>query len=105
MPTPGDLESDTKGRVLRFRLRQSTLPRPLPPPSPVEDLGKFERSEEPDDFHHRMKMNGLAVLATIILIAGGIWIADTMARMRKNQDCVLMGRPGCTPITVPVAPR
>ena len=35
----------------------------------------------------------------------GIWIADVMAHMRKDQDCVLIGRPGCTPVNVPIAPR
>ncbi len=74
----------------------------MPPPSPVDDLGKFERAGEPDDFRHRMKMNGLALAVTVVLVLAGIWIADTMAQMRKNQDCVLTGRPGCTPVNVPV---
>jgi len=52
-----------------------------------------------------MTMNGLALLATIFLIVAGIWIADVMAQMRKNQDCVLSGRRGCTPVTVPIPPR
>jgi hypothetical protein len=28
-----------------------------------------------------------------------------MAHMRKNQDCVLIGRPGCTPVDVPPRQR
>jgi len=102
---PDDLKDDLKGRVLRFRLRGSTRPAPMPPPSPVEDLGKFERVDEPDDFRHRMKMNGLAIVATVVLIMIGIWIADTMAQMRKKQDCVLTGRSTCAPVNVPIAPR
>ena len=33
-------------------------------------------------------------------VGGGvaIWLADTMADMRRNQDCVLSGRRGCTPV-------
>lgn len=100
-PSPGDI----KGRVLRFRPRNSTRHNRTPPPSPVKDLDKYERSEEPDDFPHRMKMNGLALAVTVVLVLVGIWIADTMAQMRKNQDCVLIGRPGCTPVNVPIAPR
>ena len=96
---------DHRGRVLRFRPRNSALPSRIPPPSPVEDLAKFEHADEPDDFRHRMTMNGLALAATIALILVGIWIADTMAQMRKNQDCVLVGRSGCTPVNVPVVPR
>ena len=83
----------------------NSLPSRMPAPSPVEDLGKYERANEPDDFRHRMKMNALAAAAVIVLIAVGIWIANTMAQMRKNQDCVLIGRPGCTPVNVPVTPR
>jgi hypothetical protein len=102
---PISSSNDIKGRVLRFRPRNSTLPSTITPPSPVEDLGRYERVDEPDDFRHRMKMNGLALLVTIVLVLVGIWIADTMAQMRKNQDCVLTGRSGCTPVQVPTAPR
>jgi hypothetical protein len=52
-----------------------------------------------------MIMNGLAFAATVVLIVAGIWIADVMAHMRKNQDCVLIGRPGCTPVDVPPRQR
>ncbi len=92
--------------MLRFRPRRSFLsPDRAPPPSPVNDLRKYEQPAEPDDFRQRMKVNGLALVATIILVVAGIWIAETMAQMRKNQDCVLTGRSGCTPIKVPIAPR
>ena len=99
-PTP----SKAKGRVLPFRARGALHTRNRPPP--VADLEKYERApDEPDDYWHRMKMNGLALLVTTALIAGGLWIAGVMAHMRKNQDCVLSGRPGCTPVEVPVRPR
>jgi hypothetical protein len=42
---------------------------------------------------------------TIFLIVAGVWIADVMAKMRKDQDCVLSGRRGCTPVDVPIPPR
>jgi hypothetical protein len=101
-PSPSKLE----GRILPFRPRGSLFPRKPPQPAPVPDLEKFERApEEPDDFRHRMIMNGLGLAATAVLIAGGLWIADVMAHMRKGQDCVLMGRPGCTPVDVPLRPR
>lgn len=50
-------------------------------------------------------MNALALVATLALIVAGIWIADVMAHMRKDQDCVLSGRAGCTPVDVPARPR
>lgn len=95
----------SEGRVLKFRPRGSMFARPLPRQSPVEDLGKYEGNDGPDDYRHRMLMNVAALTATIVLVAGGIWIASTMAQMRKNQDCVLTGRPGCTPVAAPIQPR
>jgi hypothetical protein len=102
-----DQHNDSEGRVLPFRRRGSLFTRtPTPPPSPVSDLDKYERQpDEPDDYRHRMLMNGLALGATILLIVVGIWIADVMAHMRKSQDCVLTGRPGCTPVDAPPRER
>jgi hypothetical protein len=75
-------------------------------PPAVPDLEKFERATgEPDDFRHRMTMNALGLAATIALVVTGIWIADVMAHMRKDQDCVLTGRPGCTHIDAPLQQR
>ena len=80
--------------------------RNVPRPPPVPDLEKFERApDEPDDFRHRMVMNALGLVATVVLIVTGIWIADVMAHMRKDQDCVLTGRSGCTRVDVPLPPR
>lgn len=64
------------------------------------NLAKYERDESADDYRHRMTVNVVAFVFIVGLILGGLWIADTMARMRKNQDCVLSGRPGCTPVEV-----
>jgi hypothetical protein len=45
-------------------------------------------------------VNAAAFLFVIALIGAGLWLANTMTQMRKNQDCVLSGRRGCTPIEV-----
>ena len=100
--------SEPEARVLPFRPRGSQFARSSqpPPPPPVADLERFERgADEPDDFRHRMIMNGLGLAVTVVLIVVGIWIAEVMAHMRKNQDCVLTGRSGCTPVEVPLKPR
>jgi hypothetical protein len=94
-----------EGRVLKFRPRGSIFARPMPRQSPVEGLGKYEGNDGPDDYRHRMLMNIAGLAVTIALVAAGIWIANTMAQMRKNQDCVLTGRPGCTPVQIPIQPR
>jgi hypothetical protein len=86
--------SDDAGRVLRFRHRRSDE---LGAP---EDLSKYEHDVEPDDYRHRMLMNIAGLVVVALLIGTGLWIANTMAAMRKNQDCVLSGRRGCTPVEV-----
>ena len=49
---------------------------------------------------------GLLAFALLSLIVYcGIWLANTMAQLRADQDCVLMGRTNCAPIKVPVEPR
>jgi hypothetical protein len=99
-------ESEPEHRVLPFRPRGSLLKRNVPRPPPVLDLEKYERApDEPDDYRHRMLMNGLGLMVTVVLIAAGLWIAEVMAHMRKDQDCVLSGRAGCTPVEVPVRER
>jgi hypothetical protein len=67
---------------------------------PVADLAKFEVSAETDDYRHRMIVNLAAFLFLAALVGGGLWLVDTMAQMRKDQDCVLSGRRGCTPVEV-----
>ena len=75
----------------------------MPPQPTVPDLEKYERTpEEPDDFRHRMMMNGLGLVVTVVLIAGGLWIAEVMAHMRKDQDCALTGRSNCMPVELPL---
>ena len=99
-------QTDPEHRVLPFKPRGSLLTRRGPQPSPVQDLGKYERApEEPDDFRHRMLMNGFALVATIGLVLIGLWLATTMAQMRKDQDCVLAGRHNCTTIPAPLQSR
>ena len=97
-----DQQSDSKHRVVPLPRRTgSAAPhRPVGEPPPVKDLREYERREQPDDYRHRMLVNIAAFVFLALLIAAGLWLADTMARMRKNQDCVLSGRSGCTPVDV-----
>ena len=100
------MSKEPEGRILPFRRRGSLFSRNVPRPPPVPDLEKFERKpDEPDDFRHRMTMNALGLAVTVVLIVTGIWIADVLAHMRKDQDCVLIGRPGCTHVEVPLQRR
>ena len=80
-------------RVLPFRGGPGRAP-----VSPVPDLARYERGDGADDYRHRMMVNMAAFVAVLALIAAGLWLADRMAQMRRDQDCVLSGRRGCTPV-------
>ena len=105
------ISSDDEHRVLQFRPRTSSSPpvhrgsgtvQPLrAPPEPL-DLSRYEQPRaEPDDFRHRMLANIAALAFTIALTAIGIWLAVSIADLRRTQDCVLMGRRDCVKITKP----
>jgi hypothetical protein len=92
--------SGDDNRVVSFRRGgAATRPRPATP-TPVEDLAKYEDHESPDDYRNRMIVNVAAFVFVVALVGAGLWLADTMARMRKDQDCVLSGRRGCSPVEV-----
>jgi hypothetical protein len=109
--TQQPIASDEEHRVLKFRPRTMAPDRggysgsPAGPgdvqPEP-NDLSRYERpGEEPDDFRHRMLANIAAFAFTVALTAVGIWLAMSIADLRKTQDCVLMGRRDCARIATP----
>ena len=99
--------SEQEHRVLQFRPR-TAAPAPGQHKNPDEavrkfevasDLSRYERDrEEPDDFRHRMLANIAAFAFTVALLAIGIWLALSIAHLRRTQDCVLMGRRDCVQI-------
>ena len=111
MNTQQPMASDEEHRVLKFRPRTLAHPpgrRAYPgEPPPREDSGPNDRShheqarDEPDDFRHRMLANVAALAFTVALTAVGIWLAMSIADLRKTQDCVLMGRRDCARISTP----
>ena len=96
------IRDDDKHRVLKFVPRTSATP-PHPPAAEVaSDLSRYEKTpDEPDDFRHRMLANAAAFAMTAALIGIGIWLAISIADLRKTQDCVLTGRRDCAHISVP----
>jgi hypothetical protein len=72
----------------------------------ILDLTRYEqRREKPDDFRHRILANIAAFAFTVALTAIGIWLAMSIADLRKTQDCVLTGRRDCARIiTEPYTP-
>ena len=115
MKTQRPIISDDEHVVLKFRPRTSAHPpggTEEPDPAngnkrrntnrapAASDLSRYERPrEEGDDFRHRMLANVAALAFTVALTAIGIWLAVSIADLRKTQDCVLMGRRECARIS------
>ena len=91
--------TDGDQKVIPFRPRTSAPP--ARPPLPRSDdlaaqnLADYEQSREPDDYRHRMVMNVAAGIFTIALTGFGIWLAMSIADLRKTTDCLLIGRRDC----------
>ncbi|MBT1510253.1 hypothetical protein KIP88_07035 [Bradyrhizobium sp. SRL28] len=108
MKTQRPIITDDEHVVLKFRPRTSAHPpggreeTSQPNASPAaNDLSRYERPrDEGDDFRHRMLANVAALAFTVALTAIGIWLAVSIADLRKTQDCVLMGRRDCARISV-----
>ena len=107
--TQQPIQRDDGHVVVKFRPRTSTYPpghRDEPSDKAhgqlaANDLSRYERRrDEPDDFRHRMLANVAALAFTVALTAIGIWLAMSIADLRKTQDCVLMGRRDCARISV-----
>ena len=107
--TQRPITSEDEHVVLKFRPRTSVQPpgkreeavRAARPAQVANDLSRYEKPrEEPDDFRQRMLANVAAFAFTVALAAIGIWLAMSIADLRKTQDCVLMGRRDCAKISV-----
>jgi hypothetical protein len=101
--------SDEQDRVVPFRRRDErrgfarslfSAGRP-----PVDDLSQYERTDERDDYRHRMIINAFAFGATVLLIVIGIWIANKMADLRRYDECIMQGRRNCAPVQTPARDR
>ena len=99
--------TEEEGRILPFRPRGTRRawrwPASAPPDDdlPIGDLSEFEQNEPEEDYRHRMTVNALGLLVTILLVVAGIWLADKIAETRATQDCFLSGRRNCASIDVP----
>ena len=64
----------------------------------VDDLRKYERGTEADDYGRRMIINAAAFAFIVVLTLAGIWLAEQFALLQKNQDCAFSGRKNCSEI-------
>ena len=105
------------GQVLPFRRPGQPLPvlptRPAnsdaaadPDTELPDDLAQYEQDQdEIVDYRQRMVMNVIALAVIAFLVSTGVWLADTIAAMERDQDCVMQGRVNCAPIELPAPPQ
>ncbi len=97
------------GQVLKFEPRRPYKPTVASTAAQaiddeLDDFARFEQEhDEPIDYRHRMIMNLIAVVILALLVGLGVWIADTIADLQREQDCLMQGRSNCAPIEIPIA--
>jgi hypothetical protein len=113
MPAQHEAQEQETGRIVLFPTRTS-LGKGKPRTgdgqaevhkSEVEDLRKYERGTEPDDYRRRMIINAAAFAFIVVLTLAGVWLAEQFALLQKNQDCVFAGRKNCAEVTAPIRDR
>ena len=60
-------------------------------------------SSEPGDDEEgdRTTTNIILVVGFVLLVGGGIWLANAMIDARKADECISSGRRNCNPIEAP----
>ena len=66
---------------------------------PPDDLEKPPTPEQ--EAHDRRAANIFLLVAGLILVAVGVWLANAMIEARRADDCLSSGRRNCNPIEVP----
>jgi hypothetical protein len=96
------------GQILKFKPRRPGTPSfagetARPVEDDLDDFARFEQEhDEPIDYRHRMMMNLIALAILVSLVVVGVWIADTISDLEREQDCLMQGRSNCAPIEVPI---
>ena len=54
-----------------------------------------------DDGADRTFANLILAVGFVVLVGGGIWLANAMVDARKADECISSGRRNCIPLEVP----
>jgi hypothetical protein len=61
------------------------------------------RDPDDEDESDRRLANVVLAVAFVLMVGGGIWLANAMIDARKADECISSGRRNCNPIEM--APR
>jgi hypothetical protein len=54
--------------------------------------------EDQDDEADRTMVNIVLAVGFIVLVGGGVWLANAMVDAKKADDCLSSGRRNCSPV-------
>ena len=63
------------------------------------------RDPDEDEEGDRRAANIALIVGFVMLVGGGIWLANAMIDARKADECISSGRRNCNPIDAPVRER
>ena len=64
-------------------------------------MGDAPQDDEEETPRERLITNLVLLGLAVLLIGGGIWLANAIFNMRRVQDCAMAGRRNCERIEVP----
>jgi hypothetical protein len=61
-----------------------------------------QQPHDPDDDEgNRTTANIILAVGFVVLVGGGVWLANAMIDARKADECMSSGRRNCNPIEAP----
>ena len=67
----------------------------------TEPQSRAPRDPDDEEEGDRTLANIVLVVGFVVLVGGGIWLANAMIDARKADECIASGRRNCIPIDVP----
>lgn len=62
----------------------------------------MSETRDPDDDEGDRRMTNIVLaVGFVVLVGGGIWLANAMVDARKADECLSSGRRNCNPIEAP----
>jgi hypothetical protein len=72
------------------------------PAATIHPNARMSDTRDPDDDEGDRKLANIVLLVGfVVLVGGGIWIANAMLDARKMDECMSSGRRNCAPIETP----
>lgn len=62
---------------------------------------KPKSPEDENEERDRRAANIFLLVAAVVVIGAGLWLADAMIAAKKADECMSSGRRNCNPIDVP----